>query len=128
MEEQDKGGLEAVVSKEIPVQKKQAHNRFLSIARQLPNYMIAAVAGIGLSVSLYFGAMSAYKAVDAFLAVETSHIEAAESSDGPSPYEGCIGYCLVLGMCLMSGAAFGYAAIASIKEAKEKMDEEKERR
>ncbi|MFA5887604.1 MAG: hypothetical protein WC852_02750 [Candidatus Nanoarchaeia archaeon] len=128
MEEQSKGGLEAIVSKDTPVQKKPAHNRFLRIARQLPNYVITAVAGLGLAVSLYFAGMSTYKGIDEFLLIDENAVEAAKSSEEPSPYNGCIVYGMILGMCLMSGAAFGYATVASIKEAKEKMQEEKEKK
>lgn len=128
MEEQKQGGLEAVVSKEAAVQKKPSHKRFLSIARQLPNYFISVVAGAGLAVSLYFAGMSAYHAVDEFLSVDESNVAAAEASDEPSPYNGCAVYCMIFVMCAMGGASFGYAMVASIKEAKEKIQEEQEKR
>lgn len=123
MEEQNQGGLEAVVS-EKPVQKRQGMKKFLIYAGQLPKFIITGIAGIGLATSLYFGAISSYKAVEEFIAVEPNEVEAAKSSDEPSPYEGCICYCLILGMCALSGAAFGYATIASVKEAKENIEEE----
>ncbi|MDI6737790.1 MAG: hypothetical protein QME12_04720 [Nanoarchaeota archaeon] len=127
MEQENKGGLEAVVS-EKPMQKKSGLKKLLIIAEQLPFYMITAVSGIGLAVSLYFGGMSAYKAVDKFLAVNESQIAAAEASDEPSPYNECYVYAIIFGMCGISGTAFGYAAIASVKEAKEKIQEELEKK
>ncbi|MDD4877498.1 MAG: hypothetical protein PHO02_00495 [Candidatus Nanoarchaeia archaeon] len=122
MEEQKQGGLESVVSKDEPMQKK--HKRLIAILGQLPTFMITAVAGVGLAVSLYFGGLTAYKTVDEFVSVEDGAVEAAEASEGPSPYNGCIIYCLIFGMCALSGTSFGYATIASVKEAKDAIEEE----
>lgn len=123
MEQEDKGGLEAIVS-EKPMQKKNGMKKFLIYAGQLPKFAITAIAGIGLATSLYFGALSAYKTVDKFLKVDDSMIQAAEVSDEPSPYSDSMSYGMVFVMCTIGGASFAYALVASVKEAKKNIEEE----
>ncbi|HII15804.1 MAG TPA: hypothetical protein HA362_05845 [Nanoarchaeota archaeon] len=123
MEKEKPGGLENLLET-VP---RQSHGSFLSFLKPLPDYAISAVAGIGLAVALYVGGMSAYHAVDEFLSVDESMVAAAKASEEPSPYSGCEVYCMILGMCAIGAASFGYAMVASVKGANEKIEEERKK-